>query len=52
MKDSLFRDYTTIIGLHDNVQAAKIISTLYKNNFQNKKVKTLTIYHALDPAVL
>lgn len=33
VKDSPFRNYTTAIGLYDNVQAAKIISTFYKNNF-------------------
>ena len=33
------------------MQAAKIISTFYENNFQNKKVKIPTTYHALDSAV-
>ncbi len=52
VRDSPFRDYRTAIGPHDRAQAAKIISTFYENNFQNKKVKTPTPYHALDPAVL
>lgn len=33
MRDSLFRNYTTAIGLYDSAQIAKIISTFYKNNF-------------------
>lgn len=33
MSDSPFSDYKTAIEPHDRVQAAKIISTLYKNNF-------------------
>lgn len=34
------------------MQAVKIILNFYENNLQNKKVKTLTPYHALDPVVL
>ncbi len=52
VKDSPFRDYRTAIRPNDKVQTAKIISTFYENNFQNKIVKTPTPYHALDPAVL
>ena len=52
MKNSLFRDYTTTIGPYNSVQAVKFISTFYKNNFQNKKVKTSTAYYTLDLAVL
>lgn len=52
VKDSLFHDYTTAIEPYDSMQVTKIISTFYKNNFQNKKVKTPTAYHALDLAIL
>ena len=52
MRDSPFRDYKIAIGPHDRTQAAKILSTFYENNFQNKKVKTPTPYHALNLAVL
>ncbi len=34
------------------MQAAKIILTFYENNFQNKKVKIRTPYHAFDLVVL
>lgn len=33
VKDNLFRDYTTVMKPYDSVQAVKIISTFYKNNF-------------------
>ncbi len=49
---SPFHDYRTTIWPHDRTQAAKLISTFYENNFQNKKVRNPTPYHALDPAVL
>ncbi len=52
VKDSPFRNNKTAIGPYDRIQVAKIISTFYENNFQNKKVKTSTPYHALDLAVL
>lgn len=52
VKDSLFGNYKTTLGPNDSAQAAKITSTFHKNNFQNKKVKTPTLYHTLDPAVL
>ncbi len=52
VKNSSFCNYRTAIGPHDTTQAAKIISTFYNNNFQNMKVRTLTLYHTLDPAVL
>ncbi len=52
VRDSPFHDYRTAIEPYDKTQAAKIISTFYENNFQNKKIKTPTQYHALYPAVL
>ncbi len=52
VRNSPLCDYRTAIGPHDKMQAAKIISTFYKNNFQNKKLKTLTPYYVLDLAVL
>ena len=33
VKDSPFPDYKTAIKPHDRIQAAKIISTFYENNF-------------------
>ena len=52
VRNSPFRNYKTAIRPHNKTQAAKIISIFYKNNFQNKKIKTLTLYHALDLVVL
>lgn len=51
-EDSLFREYTTAIGPQDGARAAEIISTLYENNFQHKRMKSESPYHAVDPAVL
>ena len=51
VKNSPFCDYRTTIRLYNRTQVVKIISTFYKNNFQNKKVKTSTLSHALDLAV-
>lgn len=52
VKDNPFYDYTTAIRSYSNMQIAKIILAFYKNNFQNKKIKTLIIYHALNLAIL
>lgn len=52
MKDNLFCNYKTTFGPNDSAQATEITSIFHKNNFQNKKVKTPTLYHALDPAIL
>lgn len=33
----LFRDYKTAVGSNNSAQTIRIISTFYKNNFQNKR---------------
>lgn len=52
VKDSLFYNYKIAFRLNDNMQAVKIISNFYENNFQNKKVKISTPYYALNPDIL
>ena len=49
---SLFCEYTTAIGPGDRERAKEIILTLYKDNYQNKKSKAPTPYHAIAPAIL
>ena len=51
-ENSPFCAYTMAIGLGDAQLAEEIISTLYKNNYQVKKKKVPTPYHAVDPAIL
>ncbi|MCJ1265674.1 hypothetical protein MMC22_005554 [Lobaria immixta] len=48
---SRFRDYTTAIGPEDGERAEEIILAFYKDNFQIRKEKVPTPYHAVDPAV-
>lgn len=48
---SRFRDYTTAIGPEDSERAEEIILAFYKDNFQIRKEKVPTPYHAVDPAV-
>ena len=51
-ENSFFCAYITAIGPRDTQLAEEIISTFYKNNYQMKKKKVPTSYHAVDPAVL
>lgn len=52
VRNSPFHDYRTAIRPHNKMQAIKIPSTLYENNFWNKKVKTSTLYYTFDLVVL
>lgn len=52
VRNSLFYNSTTVIRCYDSTQTIKIILIFYKNNFQNKKIKTSNTYHTLDLAVL
>ena len=51
-ENSFFCAYITAIGLGDAQLAEEIISTLYKDNYQVKKKKVSTPYHAVDSAIL
>ena len=50
--DSLFCDFTTAIGTQDSERMKAIILTLYDNNYQTKKSKAPTPYHAVEPRIL
>ena len=49
--NSFFCEYTTAIG-PGMISLQKKISTFYKNNYQVKKKKVSTPYHAVDSAIL
>lgn len=52
MRNSLIYNYKTALGPNNSISTIKNILIIYKNNFQNKKIKNLTIYNILDLNVL